>query len=104
MTPGPAEEVGKVATGFIDAMKGQPLALALVLMNILLLVLFWFTIKTVGDHNQERELALMNEQKEVRALLAKCVVPPQGGSMPNLTPTFIKALEKRRQVIQEMVR
>jgi len=75
MNPGPVEEVGKVAVGFMDSMKSQPLALALVVMNMALLVLFWLVFNEVSSHSREREKALFTEQKEVRALLAKCVVP-----------------------------
>jgi hypothetical protein len=75
MNPGAAEEAGKVASGFIDAMKSQPMALALAVMNILLIAMFWYTIEKSTDRAREREHALMAEQKEVRELLAKCVVP-----------------------------
>jgi len=76
MTPGgPVEEVGKVATGFIDVMKSQPLALSLVIMNIGLLILFYLIMDRVGTMNREREAAMRLEQKEIREILTKCVVP-----------------------------
>jgi hypothetical protein len=75
VNPGPVEEVGKVAGGFMDAMKGQPLALALVVMNIALLALFWWIGKTVAA-TREREIGLLYaDQKEIRELLGRCVVP-----------------------------
>ena len=35
MTPGPVEEGAKVATGVIEALKQQPIALALIVMNVI---------------------------------------------------------------------
>jgi len=35
MTPGPVEEGAKVATGVIDALKGEPISLALIVMNVI---------------------------------------------------------------------
>lgn len=80
MNPGPVEEVGKVATGFIESMKSQPLALALVFMNIALLALFWYIGKLVAQ-TREREVGLLYaDQKEIRELLSKCVVPHKESS------------------------
>lgn len=76
MNPGgPAEEAGKVASGFMAIMKDQPLSLALAVMNIALLVFFWLIMNKVTE-TREREVKLLyDEHKEVRELLAKCVVP-----------------------------
>ena len=54
------EEGGKAAAGFIEAMKTQPLALALVACNVLLLALFFYVIK-VADHTRDQ---LMEMQRE----------------------------------------
>lgn len=76
MTPGPVEEVGKATGLFMQIMKDQPLSLALVIMNLALLGLFYVIMDRVS-HTREREInQLHQEQKEVRELLAKCVVPP----------------------------
>jgi hypothetical protein len=74
MSPGAAEEMGKVATGFIDTMKTQPLALALVLMNAGLMVLFWFILDRFDKQNTHREELVRQEQKEIRDMLSKCKV------------------------------
>lgn len=79
MTPGPVEEAGKVATGFMEVMKTQPLALALVLMNIALLALFWFIIDRIDTRNASRENIMHEEQMQIRDLLSKCVVPEKRG-------------------------
>jgi len=92
MNPGPVEEVSKATNKFIDTMAAQPLALALVFMNVCLLALFWFIFAKSSDHAKERERQMFEEQAHVRELLSKCVVPSGGtpqGQFPNLTPTNV---------------
>jgi uncharacterized protein (DUF2062 family) len=62
------EEGGKVAAGFIDALKTQPLALALVICNVLLLALFAYVIR-VADRNRDQ---LMEMQRETQKMLYRC--------------------------------
>jgi hypothetical protein len=62
------EESGKIASGFIEAMKSQPLALALVICNVLLLALFAYVIK-VADNNRDQ---LMDMQRETQKMLYRC--------------------------------
>ena len=70
-----SEQGGKVATGFIEALKQEPLSLALVVMNICLLVFFYVLLTTVSKQ-REREIGLLYaDKKEVREMLSKCVVP-----------------------------
>lgn len=55
-------------TGFVDAMKSQPLALALVVMNLALLLLFYIIVQSA-----ELRLKLNIEQlNKVVELLAQC--------------------------------
>lgn len=68
MNPGPVEEAGKVAGGFIDAMKTQPLALALCIMNLGLMFLFYVIANTAGH----RFDVILEQQKEVQKLLYNC--------------------------------
>ena len=75
MTPGPVEEVSKVASGFMEIMKAQPLALCLVIMNLCLLGLFYLIMDRTSTTNREREAAIRADQKEIREMLSKCVVP-----------------------------
>jgi len=72
---GPAEEVGKAAGSFMDIMRQQPLSLALVVMNLSLLAIFYFILVRVSDTRAREFVQLQVEQKEFRELLAKCVVP-----------------------------
>jgi hypothetical protein len=72
---GAVEEGAKVAIGFMDALKREPLSLALVVMNLCLLLFFYVILSKVADQ-REREINLLyTDKKEVRELLAKCVVP-----------------------------
>lgn len=75
MNPGLTEEAGKVAGGIVDSLKSQPLSLALVIMNCALLGIFFYVTATIAKQ-REREVALMYaDQKEIRELLSRCVVP-----------------------------
>lgn len=65
----------QVATGFIDSLKREPLSLALVLMNLCLLLFFYVILVRVADQRKEEIGLLYSDKKEVRELLAKCVVP-----------------------------
>jgi hypothetical protein len=72
---GVTDEVGKVTTGFVDSMKTQPLSLALVVMNLALLGLFYIIATTLAEQRRHEIDALHQEQKETRELLSRCVVP-----------------------------
>jgi len=75
MNPGAAEEAGKIASGFMEAMKSQPLALALVIMNMALLGFFWFILEKVAENHRNDMKLIFDEQKEVRELLTRCIAP-----------------------------
>jgi hypothetical protein len=53
MNPGGVEEVGKVATGVIDALKNQPMMIALIIFNLTIIIALFFGIsserKDTGD-------------------------------------------------------
>lgn len=70
---GPAQ----VAGSFIDAMKGNPLALALCVMNLGLLgFLYYAGVAAHSERKQETEL-LYENRKYVGDLLARCTLLPQ---------------------------
>jgi hypothetical protein len=75
MNPGPVEEVGKAAGSFIDALKREPLSLALVVMNLSLLGFFWLILSAVAAQREREVKLLYEDKKEVRELIAKCIVP-----------------------------
>lgn len=72
MNPGPLAEGAKVAAGFMDAMKSQPLALALAICNIMLLAIFAF-VAHMASANRAREFdSIIAMQREVQQLLYNC--------------------------------
>jgi hypothetical protein len=89
----PVQETAKVATSFIDAFRNEPLSLALVAMNICLMGFFYFLLTTVSNQ-REREIGLLYaDKKEVRELLARCVVPDRTSiSRPPFKP-LVKSSE-----------
>jgi len=72
MSPGPLEEGAKVASSFMEAMKSQPLALALVACNLTLLALFFYVSSWAGSNRSNEFKAIMEMQKEVQKLLYNC--------------------------------
>ena len=69
---GAVEEGGKAVSGVVDALKSQSLSLALVIMNIALLLIF-YTIAVKTSETRQREFGLIfDNQKEMMQLLAKC--------------------------------
>jgi len=73
MNPGIEEEGGKVATSFIDTMKSQPLALSLVVMNIMLMGLLYYIAEVSKETRRQEVSVLIDQQKEMSQLLYKCI-------------------------------
>ena len=72
---GAVEEVAQASNAFMRIMQKEPLSLALVVMNLCLL-LFFYVLLTAVAAQREREIGLLYaDKKEVREMLAKCVVP-----------------------------
>jgi hypothetical protein len=72
---GITEEGGKVASGTVEALKGQPLALALVVVNVLFLLGgMW----TAHDFFQRLETASLRKDNLVSAMMERCIemAPP----------------------------
>ena len=69
---GPIEEGAKAANSIIDALKTQPLSLALVLMNLGLLGFLYYS--GVVSHNERQlEMKLLYENRsEMAKLLYQC--------------------------------
>lgn len=77
MNPGAVEEAGKAAGTFMTVMKDQPLALALCLMNVLLLALFFYIYKTNHELRLKQLEVTQTAQTEVQRLLFSCVPSPK---------------------------
>lgn len=71
------EEGGKAINSVIDAMKSQPMTLALLIMNIGLLTFMYFS-STAAHKEREHEMDLLYQNREsVGKLLAECIPQPK---------------------------
>jgi hypothetical protein len=76
MNPGGiVEETGKVATGIVDAMKNQPMVLALIVLNAIIIAGIYFAVADQRRSQQEIFKLLIANADKAQELLAKCVVP-----------------------------
>jgi hypothetical protein len=75
MNPGPTEEAGQTARSFIDALKGQPAVLALIVANAAMLVFMFYALSKAAQFRDNLLTQQFNYQREVSLLLAKCVIP-----------------------------
>lgn len=67
------EEGGKAVNAVVDALKSQPLTLALVLMNLALLgYLYYMTVAVGKERHTEMEL-LYDNRKLVTEALSSCI-------------------------------
>jgi hypothetical protein len=68
---GTTEEVGKVATATVESLKSSPLALALIIINVLFLIGGGYILHDVGENLRGQQL----RKDELLAQLAKdCIV------------------------------
>jgi hypothetical protein len=77
MNPGAIETGGEVAKGFIESMKSEPIALALVVMNLALLVFLWYSTSRSSDLRSHDLTLYFAQQKETAQMLSRCIVPRQ---------------------------
>ena len=72
----PIQTTGKAAAGFVDAMKGQPLVLALIVISFGLVGLLYYQSSMFNHQRQENVKLFVAMQAEVQKLLSVCIVPP----------------------------
>jgi len=88
--------MNELADKFMHIMGNQPLSLALVVMNLLLL---WFQFKAAKSYEQSRKQTvelIVAWQKESQAIMADCV------SKENLQ-AILGALERDRETYRAML-
>jgi hypothetical protein len=88
------EEAGKTARGFLDALKDQPLSLALVVMNFLLVAYLFYSGTSITSQRQETTKMIVAWQERTDQLMASCV-------SRDVLETVVGALERQ---LQEMRR
>ena len=81
MNPGTTEEVAKATGSFFDALKSQPLSLALVVMNFLLLGYIYYEGVAYNTERKAELDLLYQNRTEVALLLAQCHWP-EGVPLP----------------------
>jgi hypothetical protein len=75
---------GGAANSFMDAMKAQPLSLALVVMNLGLLGYLYYAGAQAHNERQEEMKLLYENRREMAQLLYLCT--PSGGTAPQIPP------------------
>ena len=72
------EEGGRAARTFMEAMKEQPLALALVVMNLCLLGFLYYGAVVATNERHLEMMLLYQNRSEMAQLLYQCVPNPGG--------------------------
>jgi hypothetical protein len=68
-------EAGETARSFVDAMKDQPLSLALVVMNLALMGYLYYAAAANNALRKDEQTLLYQNRREVSVLLARCTWP-----------------------------
>jgi hypothetical protein len=101
---GVTEEVGKAASGFVNVMGGQPLALALVIMYFVLLGFLFYTASSTNTQRHETVDLIVKWQQETDKLMVNCVSAEVSRSMMDnmqkITETMLNAEQKEIQRMQ----
>lgn len=79
MNPGPVEEGGKVATGVIDALRGNPAMLAIIVLNLLILGLVYYATREARSDFVKTINLMIEKQDRVAQLLYNCVPASKTG-------------------------
>lgn len=75
MNPGLSEEVGTTARVAIEAMKAQPLMLAVLVLNAMVMTFVFLGIRGTRDAEVETRKAMLAQIAHSTELLSGCIVP-----------------------------
>jgi hypothetical protein len=92
----PIGEAGKTARSFFDALKDEPLSLALCVMNIILLGYLFYEGSAVTTQRKETVDAMIQSQGKSNQLLANCV-------SKDVLDTVVHALERDRDFVRSLL-
>jgi hypothetical protein len=95
MIPG-VEEVGRTTRSFMDALKDQPLSLALVVMNFLLVAYLFYSGSSITSSRAETTRMIVAWQKETDTLMANCV-------SKEVLESVVGALERQLQEMRKQL-
>lgn len=73
MNPGATEEAGKAVGSFIDSLKSQPLSLALVVMNVVLLAYLFYMEMRFSEGRKFAFEKIVEQQQDMAQMLAHCI-------------------------------
>jgi len=73
MNPGITEEISKQVGGFMEIMRAQPLSLALVMMNLLLIVFLFYSQSQTLTQRQNALDQIVTWQRQTDTLMAGCI-------------------------------
>lgn len=90
------EETGKQVGSFIEVMKAQPLSLALVVMNLLLLIFLFYGSSTTLSQRRDTVDLIVTWQRETDKLMAQCV-------SKDILEIVVTALERDRELYRSML-
>lgn len=78
MNPGPGvvEEGGKVATAIVSTFASQPLMLAVLVFNVVMMFLVFYSGKEFRALNDRVTTSLLEQHRDMVDLLSRCVVVP----------------------------
>lgn len=96
MNPGISEEVGKASHTFMEIMRAQPLSLALVVMNMLLLGFLWYSNSVQLKQRKETVELIVKWQQESDRLMANCV-------SKDVMQIVVDALERDRNLYRSLL-
>jgi hypothetical protein len=72
----PIQSTGKVAAGFFEALKSEPIVLALCVMNFALIGFTYYQSSLFNSQRAENVKLFVQVQSEVQKLLSQCIIPP----------------------------
>jgi|SRR6185436_965046 hypothetical protein len=91
MNAGITEEVGATSRSFMAAMGSQPVMLGMVIVVLAMIAMLWFTLNFAATARKNEFEMIFAQQKEVQAILSRCVVVPDAQSLSKAkakTPKF----------------
>jgi hypothetical protein len=76
MNPAPSEEAGQTARSLIDALKANPMTLALVVFNVIFIGAVYFGTRDQRASQGEIIKMLLENQQKTSEMLQQCVPNP----------------------------
>ena len=92
----PVEEIGRTTRSFFEALKEQPLSIALVVMNFVLLGFLFYSGATTASARQDTVKMIIAWQEKTDTLMANCV-------SKDVLDSVVDALQKQLQELRRQL-